>query len=95
MEAILDFDTITPCGECCIGCKKRKSGFCGGCIETDGHCKEWEESGGCPIFRCCKEHQARFCGLCKVFPCPQLTEKIPWNTHIVADLTLLRDAYRR
>jgi len=35
-----DFTKITACGECCVGCKKKKEGLCQGCIESDGHCKE-------------------------------------------------------
>ena len=45
----MDFKTITPCGENCVGCKKKAEGFCQGCVESDGHCKEWEQSRGCPI----------------------------------------------
>lgn len=47
MKAI-DFTTITACGECCVGCKKKVDGICQGCIESDGHCVEWTESNGCP-----------------------------------------------
>lgn len=45
----MDFTTITACGECCIGCKKKEDGICQDCIESDGHCVEWEQSNGCPI----------------------------------------------
>ena len=45
----MDFKTITPCGENCVGYKKKAEGFCQGCVESDRHCKEWEQSQGCPI----------------------------------------------
>ena len=38
----MDFTTITACGECCSGCTKKAGGICQGCIESDGHCIEWE-----------------------------------------------------
>ena len=50
METI-DFTKITACGECCVGCKKKEEGLCEGCIESDGRCKEWAESGEEIIFR--------------------------------------------
>ena len=43
----IDFTTVTACGECCVGCKKKEDGICQGCIESDGHCVEWESSGLC------------------------------------------------
>ena len=49
---ICDFSKITACGECCVGCKKKEVGFCKGFIESNGNCKEWEQSGGCPIYKC-------------------------------------------
>lgn len=45
----IDFATITACGECCVGCKKKEDSICQGCIESDGHCMEWTQSNGCPI----------------------------------------------
>lgn len=90
----MDFSTITACGECCVGCKKRDEGLCQGCIESGGNCKEWAESGGCPIFKCAMEHDVQFCGLCAEFPCTWLTQKITWNPNVVAHLTDLAARYR-
>lgn len=89
----INFTTITACGECCVGCKKKESGFCKGCIESDGHCEEWAQSKGCPIYKCAKEHSVQFCGLCSEFPCTWLKEKITWNPNIVEHLTGLADLY--
>lgn len=75
----MDFTMITACGECCIGCKKKEDGFCKGCIESDGNCQEWAESGGCPIYKCAKEHNVRFCGLCNEFPCKWVLKKTVWR----------------
>lgn len=36
MKNNIDFTTITACGECCAGCKKKEDGICQGCIESDG-----------------------------------------------------------
>ena len=93
--SVIDFTTVTPCGECCVGCQKRASGFCMGCIESGGHCKEWEQSGGCPIYLCASAHEALFCGLCDEFPCTFLVTKVTWNPHVVADLVRLAKTYRR
>jgi len=90
-----DYTKITACGECCTGCKKKESGFCKGCIESDGNCKEWEQSGGCPIYKCAKAHGVQFCGLCVGFPCEWLVGKVTWNPHIVENLQLLADEYRK
>ena len=88
-----DFTTITACGECCTGCSKKKEGICPGCIETDGCVPEWAESGRCKIHACCKEHNARFCGLCNEFPCENITRIISWNPDIVQYLSALGDEY--
>ena len=90
----IDFTKITACGECCVGCKKKDDGLCEGCIETDGHCKEWAESGQCVIHKCAKEHSVQFCGLCNEFPCEDLPKKIHWNPNIIEHLTALAKAYR-
>ena len=90
----IDFSTITACGECCVGCKKKEEGLCEGCIETDGHCKEWAQSGQCPIYKCAKEHRVQFCGLCNEFPCEDLPQKIHWNPNAVEHLIELAKAYR-
>ena len=94
MEQEIDFTTITPCGECCVGCQKKEAGICQGCIESDGNCKEWTESGGCPIYKCAKEHQVQFCGLCSEFPCSWLSKTITWNPNIVEHQTSLSIAYK-
>ena len=75
----MDFTMITACGECCIGCKKKEDGLCNGCIESDGNCQEWAESGGCPIHKCVKEHNVEFCGLCNEFPCEWVLKKTVWR----------------
>lgn len=91
----IDFSAITACGECCTGCQKKKNGICKGCIETDGHCKEWEQSGGCPIHKCARELNVQFCGLCKEFPCEWLVQKITWRRNVVEELTELANSYRQ
>ena len=90
----IDFSHITPCGECCDGCRKRAEGLCRGCLETDGHCEEWANSGVCPTFACCKEHGIPFCGLCPEFPCDHLP-MLKWRPDCVKELTALADTYRR
>jgi hypothetical protein len=90
----IDFSKITACGECCYGCKKQEDGLCEGCIESDGHCKEWTQSKGCPIYKCAKKHKVQFCGLCFEFPCKWLVEKVTWNPNIVVDLTKLAKRYK-
>ncbi len=76
----MDFTSVTACGECCVGCMKKEDGLCMGCIESDGHCKEWEESGGCPIHKCVRGHNVRFCGLCNEFPCEWVLKKAAWRS---------------
>ena len=93
MSGSVDFSAITACGECCTGCKKKESGFCKGCIESDGHCEEWAQSEGCPIYQCAKENKVQFCGLCAKFPCDWLKEKVTWNPNVVEHLAKLREAY--
>jgi len=90
-----DFIHITPCGESCIRCMKKKNGFCKGCIETSGKCEEWTESKGCPIYQCSAKHNVRFCGLCPEFPCDWLVSKVTWYPDIVRYLTKLADEYRK
>ena len=92
---MIDFTTITACGECCAGCKKKEAGLCEGCLESDGHCAEWKESGQCPVHKCCREHGVRFCGLCTEFPCPGLTKMIHWNPDAAAHLAGLAEVYRK
>ena len=93
----IDFTKITACGECCFGCKKKDEGLCEGCIESDGRCKEWAQSGECPVHRCAKNHGVQFCGLCAEFPCEDLPKKIHWNPNVVEHLhepydEILKDA---
>ena len=88
-----DFSTITACGECCVGCSKKIDGLCPGCIEADGHVPEWAQSGMCKVHACCKEHNARFCGLCSEFPCDKLPQLISWNPDIIQHLSALQDEY--
>ena len=91
----IDFTTVTACGECCVGCKKKEDGICQGCIESDGHCVEWEQSNGCPIHKCTREHNVQFCGLCKEFPCEWLIQKVVWRQNVVEELTELANLYRQ
>ena len=90
----IDFSTVTACGECCAGCGKKAAGLCEGCLESDGHCMEWKESGRCPVHKCCREHGVRFCGLCAEFPCAELPKMIHWNPDAVAHLAGLAELYR-
>lgn len=75
----MDFTKITACGECCEGCKKKADGLCAGCVESDGNCAEWAESSGCPIHKCAREHNVKFCGLCGEFPCDWVLKKTVWR----------------
>ena len=95
MRGNIDFTTITACGECCVGCKKRDKGICQGCMESDGHCVEWRYSNGCPIHKCTREHNVQFCGLCKEFPCEWLVKKVVWKPDVVESLTELADLYNK
>lgn len=90
-----DFTTMTACGECCIGCSKKESGMCPGCIEAEGKVPEWAESGICKIYACCREHNTRFCFLCEDFPCEKLPKMIFWNPDIVNHLSQLREEYKK
>ena len=90
----IDFSTITACGECCVGCAKKISGECPGCIEADGRVPEWAGSGRCKIHACAREHGVQFCGLCEKFPCEDIPGIIHWNPNIVKHLEYLRNAYK-
>ncbi len=70
--------TLTACGECCTGCKKKLSGDCPGCIEADGYVPEWAQSGRCRIHACTRDHSVTFCGLCELFPCDRIGKMIHW-----------------
>ena len=91
---MMDFRLITPCGECCEGCKKKADGQCHGCLETGGHCEEWAGFGVCPTYACCREHGALFCGVCPEFPCNHLP-MLKWRPDCVNELTELAKEYRR
>lgn len=91
----IDFSTITACGECCVGCKKRMDGICEGCIEADGYVSEWAESGRCKVHACARNHNVQFCGLCDEFPCQKLPSLIHWNRNIVEYLEKLAAQYYR
>ncbi len=90
---MIDFTTVTACGECCIGCAKKESGMCPGCIEAEGKVPEWAESGICRIYACCSEHDTRYCFLCEDFPCEKLPEMMPWKANVAEHLSELRDEY--
>jgi len=91
---MMDIRLITPCGECCEGCRKKADGLCRGCLETGGHCEEWAGSGMCPTYACCREHGALFCGVCPEFPCNHLP-MLKWRPDCVNELTELAKEYRR
>lgn len=93
MKGEIDFSKITACGECCTGCEKKENGICQGCIESDGHCKEWEQTGRCPVYACAKSHRVQFCGICPGFPCEELTVKIHWRPDIIEFLSDLAKRY--
>lgn len=93
-ESVIDFRMLTACGECCVGCRKKEDGLCQGCNESDGNCKEWTESGGCPVYKCAQKHGVLFCGLCAEFPCEGLPEKIHWRPNAVKELAALAKLYR-
>lgn len=88
------FSELTACGECCADCKKKENGFCKGCIESDGNCREWTESGGCPIYKCTRKHNIQFCGLCNEFPCKWVLEKVTWRPEYAKEHLKLAEQYR-
>lgn len=90
----VDFSTITACGECCVGCKKKLDGLCKGCIESDGYVPEWASSGRCKVHACARNHGVQFCGICKEFPCDELVNTINWNPNIVEHLSGLAKQYQ-
>lgn len=90
---MINFSTITACGECCDGCKKKFDGICKGCIEADGYVPEWEQSGRCKVHACTRKHNVQFCGLCSEFPCAELTEIVHWNSNIIEHQTMLSKRY--
>ena len=91
----MNYARITPCGECCDGCSKHAASQCRGCREADGRCEEWVGSGRCPIFACCEEHGALFCGLCSEFPCERLPQLLHWRPDCLSELRQTAAAFRR
>lgn len=89
-----DFTNITPCGGDCGTCDFFVKGECEGCLKTSGKCvKMWEK--GCDIYRCCTEHNVKFCGLCESFPCEWISEKLTqWDKDGIQRLKRLADEYR-
>lgn len=73
-----DFSKITPC----VGCR-----------ENGGKCvKMWENE--CRIFKCCEEHDAFFCGLCRDFPCEYIKSKVAeWDKNGVYKLKELAEEF--
>ncbi|MBI9015386.1 MAG: DUF3795 domain-containing protein [Clostridiales bacterium] len=52
----------------------------------------WSED--CEIFKCCKNHNVSFCGLCDVFPCQWLISKLgEWNPEGIENLRNLKEEY--
>lgn len=90
---MIDFTRVTPCGECCDGCRKRQDGLCKGCLDSGGHCEEWAQSGTCPVFACARAHAVPFCGVCPEFPCDHLP-MLRWRPDCIAELTALAEAHR-
>ena len=64
----MDFTLITPCGECCEGCKKKDDGQCHGCLKIDGHCEEWAGSGVCPTYAAARNTVSPFAGCARNSP---------------------------
>lgn len=94
MEKRIDFSRITACGECCDGCAKKRSGDCPGCIQADGRVPEWAQSGECRVHACARAHEARFCGVCGMFPCDRMEEMMPWKTDVAEHMRALCRAMR-
>lgn len=88
-----DFSKITPCGGSCETCGFFRDGGCVGCRENGGKCvKMWENE--CRIFRCCEEHGAFFCGLCRDFPCEYIESKVAeWDKNGVYKLKELAEEF--
>ncbi len=88
-----DLSKITPCGGSCETCGFFHDGGCVGCRENGGKCvKMWENE--CRIFKCCEEHGAFFCGLCRVFPCEYIKSKVAeWDKNGVYKLKELAEEF--
>lgn len=94
MNNQIDLSKVTACGECCDNCKHREEISCKGCIETDGYCAMWIESGRCKIHACAREHNVQFCGLCPEFPCADLEKKIHWRENVVDELRTFAENFK-
>lgn len=89
----VDFKALTACGECCAECRKKLSGICKGCIESDGYVPEWEQSGRCKAHACTREHNVTFCGICSEFPCENIGSIIHWKENVIEQMKELADKY--
>lgn len=78
----MDISKVTACGESCETCEKKLGGLCPGCIEADGYVPEWEQSGRCRVHACARDHEARFCGACREFPCKEMPVLIHWKPDV-------------
>lgn len=78
----MDLSKVTACGESCEACGKKLRGLCPGCIEADGYVPEWKDSGRCRVHACARDHGARFCGVCREFPCKEMTALIYWKPDV-------------
>lgn len=90
-----DFGKITPCGGDCSGCAHFLRGECEGCLNNNGDCVHmWEN--GCEIFRCCREHNALFCGVFGEFPCGWIESKLgEWDKDGIEKMRALAEEYER
>ena len=56
------------CGLLCGECRFHAEGGCQGCVNIET--PFW---GACPVKSCCESKELVHCGLCREFPCQQLT----------------------
>ncbi len=86
------FSNITPCGGDCTNCEYFLNKECVGCNKNGGKCvKMWEN--GCPIRKCCGEHDVLFCGLCGEFPCDFLKNTLTWDKDGIEHLKQYAEKY--
>ena len=57
------------CGLLCGECRFHAEGGCQGCVNIEA--PFW---GACPVKNCCESKELAHCGLCREFPCQQLTD---------------------
>lgn len=91
----VDYSHLTACGESCVECPKMLDGSCRGCMESDGNCEAWKESGGCQLHFCTRKHGVTFCGLCPEFPCETLKRTLTWNQDSIPRLAWLAKQWNR